>query len=188
MIRQLTYDDKDQIIEVIKSRDSLMLSKNSALNNYGIVENQTSFENNRFFGFFTDDNRLDGFVYMNIWPEMPAYSSLIYTRKDANVKRTPLYMNADLIKLWVFSRNAMSALGLHEYYQLTAKVGWYPLRSQVMPTTISDVIETVPAGQLPKHDLFKLRLLNRRLDHDTRIIRAVVLPEYRNPSKDEGIY
>lgn len=188
MIRQLTYADKDAILEVMATRDKVMLSSDTGRLPTAFIEDEANFNRNAVFGYFDEEGLLDVFIHVNIWDELPAYSCLVYTRKkEGKTLRTPLYVNVNMAKLWVFTRAEMLRRGYIEHYQLTAAQGWFHIQTQIEPTSIIDQLEYIPAGELPKYQVFRNRLLNRRLAIDTKITRFILLPEYRDPDKDERI-
>lgn len=180
MIRQLTYDDKDAIIEVMDTRDKLMLSESSSTNNtYAVIENKENFEANLCYGYF-DGDTLNAFTYVNVWRELPAFSVLTYTRAGVDFPRNELNTNIALADLWLYVRKELCAKGITEHYQVTAAKGWADIKTQVKPTSIVDVVEVIPAGAVSRYPLFRARLLNRRLEHNVKITRYTILPECRN--------
>lgn len=176
MIRQLTYDDRDSIREVINTRNKLFMSEASVLSTFGFLERQDIFESNLTFGYFEED-KLDAFTYITLWTELPAYCQLIYTRKRDNRLKNDNNVDINLAKLLKYSiYHIGNTLNLWEEYRVTA-VDWPSTQPDIH---ILDTIEIVPAGTVSRYPLFRTRLLNRVLTHPVKISRRLIKPELRN--------
>lgn len=178
MIKKLTYEDKDSMIELINTRNTLFFSTSSALSSYSFIENKDVFNSNIVFGYF-ENEQLDAFAYCTLWLEFPAYSWILYTRKrDSRIKNIH-GEDSNLRSLCNFTETYVGTkLNLWTRYAVIS-TKWQMYDPQLRNRIVQDTLEVIPAGEFSKYDLFRHRLLNRKLDHPVKIDRLVIKPEYR---------
>ena len=179
-IRKLKYEEIDLMKEVMQTRDSLMLSKDNALTSYRFLEDENNFNRCMSVGYFDDDGLLDAFIFHNIWEELPAYSSLVFTRKREN--RVKILENnntdANLKALWTYTNEEMGKINIFQYYQLNPLVGWRDMAAnKEKGKSVRRIVEIIPAGEMSKFPIFRLRLANKRYEMDMKITHWIRLPE-----------
>jgi hypothetical protein len=180
MIKQLSFDDREEIKAVALTRNNAPIAEMGTLGNTPpSFDNRESFVNNLCFGFYTDDNELDAFIFINVWKEIAAYSCVSCTRNKELRVLNEAGVDDNLDQLWTHVVNYMGkTVGLWEHFEVTHPTS-EEVGSEVSKRSLVDVVETVSRGQFSKYYIFRSHVLNRVLDHNVTITRYVVRHESR---------
>ena len=181
-IRKLKYEEIESDKELIRTRDSLMQSKQNAMSSFTWLDNEEYFNSNFCYGLY-DGDELDVVVYLNLWPEIPVYSALIYTRKREGRIKDADGIDQNYSTLREYTRKVMAEKGLYESYHAAAST--HKHSDALSGQFIVDVIETIPAGELSKYALIRSRLVSRRFDVDLKVTRHIMKEEFRNAKSQD---
>jgi hypothetical protein len=177
-IRLLEEKDKDNILNLMNSREFMQNSSNIKIPDYSLwlntKEPYTLTSGIRQYGLF-EDGVLTHYRVATIWNELPddlkSYSCNLFSLKRTNYLKDSFGHDVNTIKLINYVTNDMELLGYTNSYAITSS---HPALTGTKPhcanpeCTLNKYqiteMETIDAGEVPNNNLFKKYLIGRPYD------------------------
>lgn len=172
--RIISWEDRQDIIDVIQTRSSMMMSSRDL--SPGFIDysiNRLDVYDHSLVAGIYEDGILDAFQYIHIWSNIRTYSTMIYTRKRAGREKYENGYDINLTLSYNFTIKIMEERGYFNCYHI------YNDSPEYKPHYLNPhnkyniyrnhIIEKVPAGQLPAVPI-RQYLMMSPVDVDTQVV------------------